>query len=138
MGIGIRSFLVEDDGCVERVPWARMSRLFQGEENGCFRRRAGTRVRCAIVFLEYRDRRPTQVLRTEFSVLYFDEDGRLDSEAHGQQLRLIGQSLEAIAHASNAGKIVDIRPYLARKQYREKFEWTPTEDELETIFRQCL
>ena len=66
-------------------------------DNGSLKRRAGKRVRCAIVFLEYRNRRPTQVLRTEFSVLYFDGDGRLDAEAHGQQLRLIGQSFEAVA-----------------------------------------
>ncbi len=56
----------------------------------------------------------------------------------GQQLRLIGQCKNDSPRAAARGKVVDIRPRLAKRLYREKFEWTPTEDELETIIRGCL
>jgi hypothetical protein len=138
MGIGVRSFVVNDDGSVSRVPWRRMSRLFQGEPTQEFRMHSGKPVRCAIVFLEFENRRPTRILRTEFNVLYIDEAGGLDSEAQSQQLRLIGQSLDdTLALGGSDGNVVDMRPRLARKKLREKFEWTPTEDVLDAIFRRC-
>ena len=99
---------------------------------------SGKPVRCAIVFLEFENRRPTRILRTEFNVLYIDEKGGLDSDAQSQQLRLIGQSLDdTLAMGSPRGNVVDMRPRLARKKLREKFEWTPTEDVLDAIFRRC-
>jgi len=138
MGIGVRSFLIDDKGLVSRVPWCRMSRLFQGEPTQEFRMHSGKPVRCAIVFLEFENRRPARILRTEFNVLYIDEKGGLDSEAQSQQLRLIGQSLDdALALGGPRGNVVDMRPRLARKKLREKFEWTPSEDVLDAIFRRC-
>lgn len=138
MGIGVRSFLVDEAGTVSRIPWRKMTRLFQGHPTAEFEPHSGRPVRCAIVFLEYENRRPSRILRTEFSVLYIGTGGALDPEAQSQQLRLIGQSLDdAQPLGGHAGKVVDIRPYLARRQLREKFEWTPSEDVLETIFRRC-
>jgi hypothetical protein len=138
MGIGVRSFLVDDAGQVSRIPWSRMTRLFRGLPTQEFHELRGSPVRCAVVFLEYENRRPARILRTEFSVLYIDDNGSLDSEAQSQQLRLIGQCLDdTLAVGGERGNVVDIRPHLARKQYRERFEWTPTEDVLEAIFRRC-
>ena len=138
MGIGVRSFLIDDDGRPKRVPWCRMLRLFQGAPTSHFNELAGRQVRCAIVFLEFFQRRPRRVLRTEFSVLYFDDNGGLDPDVQGQQLRLIGQCQNDSTPPAARNKVVDIRPRLAKRLYREKFEWTPTEDELETIIRGCL
>jgi hypothetical protein len=113
-----------------------MLRLFQGEQTGHFSKHAGKKTRCAIVFLEFLNRRPRRVIKTEFSILYFDRDGGLDPEVQSQQLRLIGESIEADPRLGV--NVVDIRPRIAQKVYRQKFEWTPTEDELETIIRKCL
>jgi len=71
-------------------------------------------------------------------VLYIDKHGSLDAEAQSQQLRLIGQSLDSTLALGSTTNVVDIRPRLARKQLRDKFEWTPTEDVLDAIFRRCL
>jgi hypothetical protein len=139
MGIGVRSFLVDRDGSVSRIPWCRMSRLFQGQPTAEFRQRSGQSVRCAIVFIEFENRRPARILRTEFNVLYIDQRGTLDSNAQSQQLRLIGQSLDSDYLPGRVQtNVVDIRPRLARKKLRDKFEWTPSEEVLETIFRRCL
>ena len=138
MGIGVRSFVIGDNGAVCRIPWCRMSRLFRGEPTSEFQPHSGKPVRCAIVFLEFENRRPTRILRTEFNVLYIDKNGSLDAEAQSQQLRLIGQSLDSTLALGSMTNVVDIRPRLARKQLREKFEWTPTEDVLDAIFRRCL
>jgi hypothetical protein len=63
----------------------------------------------------------------------------LDSNAQSQQLRLIGQSLDSdYLPGRIQTNVVDIRPRLARKKLRDKFEWTPSEEVLETIFRRCL
>ncbi|HXV77019.1 MAG TPA: hypothetical protein VD788_11950 [Candidatus Polarisedimenticolaceae bacterium] len=139
MGIGVRSFLVDRDGSVSRIPWCRMSELFQGRACEEFRRRSGQSVRCAIVFIEFERRRPVRILRTEFNVLYLDERGALDSNAQSQQLRLIGQSLDGeYPPGRMRSNLIDMRPRLARKKLRDKFEWTPSEEVLETIFRRCL
>ena len=139
MGIGVRSFVVDDDGGVSRIPWHRMVRLFQGKPTQEFAERSGRPVRCAIVFLEFENRRPRRILRTEFNILHLDDDGGLDPEAQSQQLRLIGQCLDCGAIPSRApDNVLDMRPRLARKQLRDKFEWTPSEDVLEVIFRRCL
>jgi hypothetical protein len=139
MGIGVRSFVVDEDGSVNRVAWHRMVRLFQGKPTEEFARRSGRPVRCAIVFLEFENRRPQRILRTEFNVLHLDASGALDPEAQSQQLRLIGQCLDCGAPPGGPrGNLLDMRPRLARKQLRDKFEWTPSEDVLEVIFRRCL
>ena len=139
MGIGVRSFVVDDDGSVNRVAWQRMVRLFQGKPTVEFAERSGRPIRCAIVFLEFQNRRPRRILRTEFNILHLDDQGALDPEAQSQQLRLIGQCLDCAApRATAAGNLLDSRPRLARKQLRDKFEWTPSEDVLEVIFRRCL
>ena len=111
----------------------------QGQPTAEFRQRSGQSVRCAIVFIEFENRRPARILRTEFNVLYIDERGTLDSNAQSQQLRLIGQSLDSdYLPGRIQTNVVDIRPRLARKKLRDKFEWTPSEEVLETIFRRCL
>lgn len=139
MGIGVRSFVVDEDGSVGRIPWHRMVRLFQGKPAPEFALRSGQSVRCAIVFLEFENRRPRRILRTEFNVLHLDSHGRIDPDAQSHQLRLIGQCLgcEVLPDAS-LDNVLDMRPRLARKQLRDKFEWTPSEDVLEVIFRRCL
>jgi len=139
MGIGVRSFVVDEDGSVNRIPWQRMVRLFQGQPAREFVLRRGRPVRCAIVFLEFEKRRPRRILRTEFNVLHLDANGGLDPEAQSQQLRLIGQCLDAgLPRGDSRDNVLDMRPRLARKQLRDKFEWTPSEDVLEVIFRRCL
>lgn len=138
MGIGVRSFLIDRRGDVRRIPWVRMCRLFRGEPTIDFKDWAGTAVRCAVVFIEFDDRRPQRVMKTEFSVLYLDEHGALDRDTQTLQLRLIGESLNDVLSLPRRDNVVDMRPRLARKRYRERFEWTPTEDQLQTILRRCL
>ena len=86
-----------------------------------------------------RVRRPRRILRTEFNVLHLDVHGRIDPDAQSQQLRLIGQCLGCeVVQSAPRDNVLDMRPRLARKQLRDKFEWTPSEDVLEVIFRRCL
>ena len=85
MGIGLRIFLVNDDDSIRTLPVARYERLHKGER---FPEYTGKRVRCAQVGVEFYRRKPLGIVWTNFHILQFDSDGRIDFAEMEKQNRL--------------------------------------------------
>jgi hypothetical protein len=88
MGLGMRIFIVNDDGSLERLPVGRYNRLLRHESNERLLQYAGKRVRCAVLVVESMDRIPVEIVKSQYSYLLFDSEGRLLMEWDKKEARL--------------------------------------------------
>ena len=61
MGVGVRVFIVSDDG-VTSIPYAKLERLEHGDENEALPENAGQRIRLAVAVIRMKDRRPIEII----------------------------------------------------------------------------
>ena len=96
MGLGMRIFIVKDDGSLERLPFGRYNRLLQHDARERLLQYASKRVRCAVIVVESKNRIPVEILKSQYSYLSFDSDGRLLEEGDERQVRLAMDMLEPV------------------------------------------
>ena len=96
MGLGMRIFIVKDDGSLEGLPFGRYNRLLGHESNERLRQYAGKRVRCAVIVVESKGRIPVEILKSQYSYLSFDYDRRLLEQGDERQVRLAMATLEPV------------------------------------------
>lgn len=74
-------FLLTEDDCLYRLPNTKFWQMFREPTSHPIPRFAGARVRMVDVVVELRDRQPTRVVRTTFSILSFDDEGYVEASA---------------------------------------------------------
>jgi hypothetical protein len=122
MGLEMMIFIVKDDGSLERLPVGKYNRLLRHESNEQLLQYAGQRVRCAVIVVESKERIPVEILKSQYSYLSFDYDGRLLEEGDERQVRLAMDTLEPVI-ADKYRQVVDIRHKFARKRYARECRW---------------
>ncbi len=80
MGIGVRTFLIDDNDSLQRFSMARLNKLLRFGSKETLPQYAGKRIRCAMVFLEIVDRRPVSIRNIDCFVIPFDAKGRVDKK----------------------------------------------------------
>ncbi len=87
MHLSFRTFLLDRDDTLYRLPNTTFDRMLRNPKSHGLPRFAGQRVRMADV--ELMDRQPVRVVRTTFSILTFNSKGFLDPAAfeHYQRAR---------------------------------------------------
>jgi len=85
MGFSCRIFLIAHDDTLWQLPTTKFQRLLQKPANYSLPAFAGQRTRIADVVVKLVAREPVRVVRTTFSILTFDAEGRLDSGAFEKQ-----------------------------------------------------
>ena len=133
MGLGTRVFIVDDNNSIRRVPVARWDSLHNHDPNECFPEYANKGIRCAVVILEFVDRKPVAVNRTFFSIVYFDSDGRLDSSKVKEEKRLIAEVTEPIFREQRPSNIINALSKFSRAGHKHRFKWTPSQEILDLI-----
>jgi hypothetical protein len=137
MGIGFRVFLINEDDSLQRLPVKRYERLLDGEPGERLLQYAGKRVRCAMVSLEVRERKPQSIIRIDYLFLSFDAEGRIDRSEQEKEMRLaaefISPIIPAIFEEQCSGKIIDARSHFAEKRYKQEFRWLPSPEIEEAI-----
>ena len=108
MGLGMRIFIVNDDGSLERLPVRRYNRLLGHESNERLRQYAGKRVRCAVIVVESKDRLPVEIVKSQYSYILFDSNGRLLVEWVEKEARLAMDMLEPVI-AEKDKQVVEAR-----------------------------
>ena len=136
MGLGMRIFLVNDDGLLERLPFGRYNRLIRHDLNERLPQYAGRRVRCAVIVVESKNRKPIEVLKRQFSYLSFDSDGRLMADGDDSEARLAMEMLEPVI-ADEDRQVVDARHKFARKRYAREYLWK-TSPKIEQAIRRAI
>ena len=137
MGIGFRVFLINEDDSLQRLPVKRYERLLDGEPGERLLHYAGKRVRCAMVSLEVRERKPQSIIRIDYLFLSFDAEGRIDRSEREKEVRLAAEFMSPIVPAifeeECSGKIIDARSYFAKERYKREFRWLPSPEIEEAI-----
>ena len=137
MGLGMRIFIVKDDGSLERMPFGRYNRLLQHHLSERLFQYAGKRVRCAVIVVESINRKPVEILKCQYSYLSFDSDGRLLEEGDERQVRLAMDTLEPVI-ADKDRQVVDVRHKFARKRYVREYLWQPSPEIEAAIWKEIF
>jgi hypothetical protein len=126
MGMGCRIFLLDDNESLERLSVARLERLvLHREPEERLPQYAGKRMRCAMVLLEVAGRKPLRIIHTDYLLLPFDAEGRIDSNEwkRGSRLAMDGVTFE---RRERYVKIIHARHLFARRRYDHEFRWKPS------------
>jgi hypothetical protein len=134
MGMGTRFFLVDDGDNVRRFPLSRFERLRREDPKESLPEFAGKRVRCAHAILELSGRKPVEMIRLEYFVLSFDSRGRLDRSERERAKELAVHMVPPYTNQTAAETVVDAKHHFAKKEYEDRYKWTPTPEIEAAIF----
>ena len=125
MGLILRIFLVDDDDSLRRLPLARYERLLRGEAGESLPQYAGRRVRYVLVSVDVVDRKPVEIVHTQYSTLAFDSKGRLDQVDRKRKAKLAMDLLPALS-GDDPEQVIDARHRFAKKRYDSEYRWKPS------------
>ena len=134
MSIGFHVFYFGSDNSITRVPFNRFDRLFENDSKESFPKYAGKRVKCAMVCVELKNRKPKDIIRIDYMLLYFGPDGKINQKEFQSELRLAMETI-SFRDFSLPKNVVDLLPKIAKEQYRERFTWTPTEKQVNDLIK---
>jgi len=126
MGVGSRVFLVSGDNTVNRFSLQRFDQLHSEAKTQQAAEFAGQKIRYIQVLLKMVEGKPVKILHLECGFLRFDKDGRLDSDAGWDQMRLAVDMVESGWVADNPAALVNARHLFARREYDHKYRWKPS------------
>ncbi len=128
MGLGTRIFIVKEDDSLQRLTLKRYNRLIKGHLDEGLMQYAGKRIRYALIVLEMINRKPVEILMTEYSFLTFDSKGRLDASEREKAARLAMDTLEPILPGKKSERIIDAKHKFAKKRFGDRYLWKPAPD----------
>jgi hypothetical protein len=95
---------------------------------------AGKRVRHALLVVDLVNRRPVEIVHTEFAWLSFDSEGRLDRSEKEKEIRLSMQAIPPLLDEKDSEQLVDARHRFAKKRYDSEYRWKPSPEIEAAIF----
>jgi hypothetical protein len=137
MGLGTRIFIVKEDDSMERLSLKRYNRLIKGNPDERLLQFAGKRIRYALMVLEMMNRKPVEILMTEYSFLTLDSEGLLDVSEREKSIRIVMDMLEPIASEQISGKVIDVKHKFAKRRFDDRYLWKPS-PEIETAIQRAI
>jgi hypothetical protein len=133
MGLSLRLLVLDQTDRIYRLDTTRFDQMRDSPKKHPLPQFAGQRVRSAEVVVELVDRKPIRVVRTTFSILTFDEAGRLEAEVFDRQ-----QFARFASAAARSGFGVDSDEQPGVRDARYLFDdrggrWVPTKAQLRAI-----
>jgi hypothetical protein len=141
MGISLRIFFLTEDGSLKRFPLARWERLLRLERGESLPEYAGKRLRYAEVAVELEDRTPVAILRTAYSILSLDSEGRVDPKELAKEISLALETPSPRLSKSSS-RVVNAEHLFAKKRLDDQYRWRPSPEIdraiMEAVFGQKL
>lgn len=137
MGLGTKIFIVKEDDSLQRLSLKRYKLFIKGHPDEGLMQFAGKRIRYALIVLVMINRKPVEILMTEYSFLTFDSKGRLDASEREKAARLVMDTLEPITPKQKPGKVIDVKHKFAKKRFDDRYLWKPT-PEIETAIHRAI
>ena len=125
MGLGLRLYIVNDDGSLVRIPWARYERVLKRDPKERFPQYAGQRVRCVEVVLELENRKPIAIRRIDYFLLPFDARGRVDAAEQKREMKLALNLLSLPDFPDEPRKVINASHRFAKRRLEHLFKWMP-------------
>ncbi len=126
MGISVRVFLVDDNDSPQRISMARLDRVLHFDRAANFPQYAGKTVRCAMVFVEVAGRRVLAIRNTDYFLLTFDDEGRINKEEWEKGMRLGMELLPSIPDRESPKQVINAQHRFAKRRYEHEFKWKPS------------
>lgn len=126
MGVSLRIFVVDDDDSIRRLPLAQYERLLERDSEECLPQYAGKRLRYALVVADLVNRIPVEILRIQYSLLFFDSKGRIDPAEREKEASLAFEVLPPLPIIRDPGQVIDAQHRFAKKRYDNEYRWTPS------------
>ena len=126
MGTGGRLFFINEDDTLRRIPLARYERLIAGNPVECFPEYKDKKVRNVLVFVEFYNREPFELIAIQYSILSFNEEGRIDVGDFEKGMKLGAEMLMPTESDPDYPNVVDAKGRFAIKRYHDRYNWTPS------------
>ncbi|WP_235012304.1 hypothetical protein [Caballeronia catudaia] len=126
MRFSSRTFLVGPDDALWRLSTSKFDRMLRDPASHSLAAFAGQRARMANVVVELVARQPTRIIRTTYSVLSLDAEGRVDPGRFEEQQFALVESIVAPVIASSADE--DNQPVVdaTARFIAQGGRWTPS------------
>ena len=138
MGIGIRQILVNDKDEVLLLTNRFFKKLWDKSPEGLLPQFAGHRVRCAETAVEIRNYRPVAILRVVYSNMYFDADGRLDTDRLMQDAALKIEAGIGDIFVTKSDKVINASSRFAARRRDHEAVWRPSAKVEKAIYDAAL
>ena len=127
MGTAIWIFIVNDDGVIQRFPLAKYERLTQPDPNERLPQYANKSIRFVEAAVELKQRKPVDVLRMLYIMLFFDAEGRVDATEKENEWQLHAE-MAPFFPEQESKQVVDARHRFAKRRFHHRYRWEPTQE----------
>ena len=124
----MRIFIINDDDSLRRLPNAKYERMLRGDPNEPLIQYAGKRIRYALVIVETENRKPNKIIRIQYSYMFFDSKGFLDTQERERGMQLGINMVPPFVDEGKNSTVINAEYKFARKRYKERYLWTPTRE----------
>ena len=125
MGIGVRTFLINENDSPQRLSMARLNRLLRFDKRETLPEYGGKRIRCAMAVLEMAGRRVRTIRHIDCFILPFDRKGRIDRKEWTRGVRLALELLPPVLEGAHPKQVIDARYRFTKRRYDHEFKWKP-------------
>ena len=137
MGISVRIFVFMN-GDIKQIPYAKFNRLFEGDKNESLIEFANQRIKVATVFVENQNRTPVDIIRTDCEYIKIDKDGKFDRQQQQQKSIDAMRMIDIPTIEKQPDNIIDSSSHFSKKIFKNKYLWTPTNDEIQQILNRIF
>lgn len=138
MGTGCRLFFINEDDTLRHIPFARYERLIAGDSSECFPEYKDKKVRNALAFVEFYNRKPIELIAIQYSILYFNQMGQIDIDDFEMGMKLGAEMLMPTEPDPDYPNVLDAKGRFAIKRYHDRYIWTPSQDIEKSIIREIF
>ncbi len=141
MGWSTRAFLVDEAGGIQRFPYARFKRLWDGDPAEQMPDFAGQFLCVAIAYIETHNRRPLCIRHVDYLRIKLDKKGRIAKDWIQSSMRLASDSVDWSWLQKESGGPKNLIPaghLFSRKRYKHEFSWEPTKSQKDEILNKSL
>ena len=92
----------------------------------CFPEYKDKKVRNVLAFVEFYNREPFELIAIQYSILSFNEEGRIDVGDFEKGMKLGAEMLMPTESDPDYPNVVDAKGRFAIKRYHDRYNWTPS------------
>lgn len=124
----MRIFIINGDDSLRRLPNAKYERMLRCDPNEPLIQYAGKRIRYALVIVETENRKPNKIIRIQYSYMFFDSKGFLDTQERERGMQLGVNMVPPFVDEGKNSTVINAEYRFAKKRYKERYLWTPSRE----------
>ena len=95
MGVGVWAFVFNESGDIKKVSSGMFEKVLMGRSNQSFPEYSGKKIRLAMVYVDMVNRRPVNIIRTDYLRVGFDVNGCFENGERTEKMQLAVKTGEA-------------------------------------------